>query len=241
MDRQILAFVVFIVLAVVVPVALLSGPDWWHKLVSVMGSSEETPAEGGVGTSKEARGERPKESASGTLATPAEQVVPSAVPWEEIFRFDLTPEDLARRFPRISVGLGSLQWQGYRVPVVTGTRPDDLAGSLSYYFDPRGQLVMIEFVGTTGAVGRLVNFCRQRFGLAQRITNSPAIFYYERPHPKLRRTSYLVIRPAPVLEAADPYQRFSIELRLYKDPDEVETALRSLTSPYLVHLGPFSE
>jgi len=221
MDRQILAFVVFIVLAVVVPVAILSGPDWWQKLAGVVAAGEQAPPTGDAAAGKNAEKEGPSPSSGGTDVTPAEQAVATSVRWEEIFRFDLTPEDLARRFPRISVGLGSLQWQGYRVPVVTGTRPDDLAGSLSYYFDSRGQLVMIEFVGTTGAVGRLVSFCRQQFGLAQRITNSPAIFYYERPHPKLRRTSYLVIRPAAVLEAADPYRRFSVELRLYKDADEV--------------------
>jgi hypothetical protein len=233
MDRQILAFIVFVILAVSVPVAILSGPDWWGKLAAAI-TGEESPSAGkGGGAVKETGTEGTKQVSGGTIAGRAEELVATSVNWEEIFRFDLTPEDLARRFPRISVGLGLLQWQGYRVPVVTGTRPDDLAGSLSYYFDSRGQLAMIEFVGSTGAVGRLVSFCHQRFGLAQRITNSPAVFYYERPHPKLRQTSYLVIRPAPVLEAGDPYQRFSVELRLYNDPPPPGTfSLGESTSPF---------
>ncbi|MCS7239605.1 MAG: hypothetical protein NZ899_15265 [Thermoguttaceae bacterium] len=214
MERQIISFIVFVLLAISVPVLILSGPDWWHRLASALGGASE-PA------NRQAKEAKPP-SKEGNADVPAEPISVAelkATPlrWEEIFRFDITPEEIVRRFPRVSVGLGSLELQGYRVPLVTGTRPEDLAGSLTYYFNARGQVELIEFVGTTGAAGPFVSFCHRRFGLAQRITNSPGLFVYEKPHPDTRRNSALVIRPAPVLHVGEEYGRFSLELKLFRD------------------------
>ena len=46
--------------------------------------------------------------------------------------------------------LAELDVQGYRVPLVTGTSRDDLAGSLTYYFDKTHHVTHIHFRGTTG-------------------------------------------------------------------------------------------
>jgi hypothetical protein len=51
------------------------------------------------------------------------------------------------------------------VPLVTGTRPDDIAGSLTYYFDKRQQLQRITFEGVVGDERRLVNFVTGQYKL----------------------------------------------------------------------------
>jgi len=53
------------------------------------------------------------------------------------------------RWPRVSAGLAELQLQGYRVPLVSGTTANDLAGALTYYFNSRQQVQRITFQGTT--------------------------------------------------------------------------------------------
>ena len=41
---------------------------------------------------------------------------------DEVLRFDLTPDWILHRWPRVSTGLAQLDLQGYRVPLVSGTR-----------------------------------------------------------------------------------------------------------------------
>ena len=83
---------------------------------------------------------------------------PSKVPIEgygtydlgEVINFGATPSWIMTRWPRVTVGLAELDMQGYRVPLVTGTKYDDLAGSLTYYFDQDQRVKLIHFRGTTG-------------------------------------------------------------------------------------------
>ena len=58
----------------------------------------------------------------------------------EVIRFDGSPEWVMARWPRVTAGLANLDLQGYRVPLVSGTAQDDLAGSLTYYFDRNQQV-----------------------------------------------------------------------------------------------------
>ncbi len=217
MERQIISFIVFVLMAIAVPVLIVSGPDWWHRLASALsaGPAQEAP-KGREGTSPSAG----EPAGTGEGADSLSHIGKTPLRWEQIFRFDITPEEIVRLFPRVSVGLGTLHLQGYRVPVVTGTRPEDLAGSLTYYFNSRGQVELIEFVGTTGAAGPIAAFCHRQFGLAHRITNSPGVYMYERPHHRLRRQSQLVIRPSPVLQAGEEFGRFWVELRLFREAAE---------------------
>ncbi|HEV3024657.1 MAG TPA: DUF6690 family protein, partial [Pirellulales bacterium] len=68
-----------------------------------------------------------------SLANAAADATP-VVDVQQAFRFDVTSAWVLGRWPRVSAGLSQLDLQGYRVPLVTGTKPDDLAGSLTYYF-----------------------------------------------------------------------------------------------------------
>ena len=84
---------------------------------------------------------------------------------EAIFRFDITPEWIRSRWSRISIVPATGKLQGMRVPVVTGTRPDDLAGSLTYYFNQKHQVRRIDFQGITGDDTPLVALLARRFHL----------------------------------------------------------------------------
>src|SRR5687767_3347320 len=58
---------------------------------------------------------------------------PAVADLAEVLRFDITPAWLTQRWPRVMNArhaAGSLQ--AYRVPLVTGAKPTDLAGSLTY-------------------------------------------------------------------------------------------------------------
>jgi hypothetical protein len=45
----------------------------------------------------------------------------------EVLRFDISPDWVMGRFPRVSTVLAELNLDGLRVPLVTGTSPSDLA------------------------------------------------------------------------------------------------------------------
>ena len=137
----------------------------------------------------------------------------------EVFRFDVTPGWIMSRWSRVSAGLATLQLQGYRVPLVTGTAEDDLAGSLTYYFNSAQQVQRITFSGTTGDTRKLVHFIMGRYGFARRVTNDPSLFLYEIPEPRGLAKNILQIRPARVLTTGQPYQRFEVELAIERPAD----------------------
>ena len=59
--------------------------------------------------------------------------------FSEVIRFDIKPSWVTKRWARVSSSLAELGLEGYRVPVVTGADVNDLAGSLTYYFDKQNQ------------------------------------------------------------------------------------------------------
>ena len=137
---------------------------------------------------------------------------PAAI--EDALRFDVTPAWIIRQWPRVSAGLGDLRLQGYRVPLVSGTAEDDLAGALTYYFNSQQQVQRITFSGTTGDPRRLIQWVVGRFAFARRLTNDPGIIFYEAPRPDRRPQSTLCIRPVPVVKASDALARFNVALTI---------------------------
>ena len=101
----------------------------------------------------------------------------------EVLRFDVTVDWVMQRWPRVSTGLPYLQLQGYRVPLVTGSRMTDLAGSLTYYFNARQQVQRIAFRGTTGDPSVLVALLTGRYRFTRRMTNDPGVVLYEAVDP----------------------------------------------------------
>jgi hypothetical protein len=117
------------------------------------------------------------------------------------------------RWPRVTAGLAEPELQGYRVPLVTGTGENDLAGSLTYYFDQDQRVKLIHFRCTTGNPQQLVTYVTSRYGLTPQPTGDPGLQLYQvkwngKPMSELR------IRTATILRAAQPYSRFHVELAM---------------------------
>jgi len=132
----------------------------------------------------------------------------------EVFRFDITPTWVVHRWPRVSTGMGQVQLQGYRVTLVTGTDQADLAGSLTYFFNPHQQLQRIAFYGTTGNPQKLVALLTSQYHFARRIVNDPGLFIWEVPELDGKPKSLLQMQAAEVIKQNEPYRHFKLSLVL---------------------------
>jgi len=129
----------------------------------------------------------------------------------EVLRFDVTTAWVLGRWPRVSTSLAELDVQGYRVPLVTGTQPDDLAGSLTYYFDKRQRVERITFSGSTGDARRLVALLALEHGFVRQMTSDPALYLYQvKEHGRV--TSELTIKASSVIRIEDAHRRFNVSL-----------------------------
>ena len=90
---------------------------------------------------------------------------PPVVDLSEALRFEVTSAWVLGRWPRVTAGLPDEDLQGYRVALVTGTREDDLAGSLTYYFNKHQRCQRITFQGTTGDARKLIAYLTQSLRL----------------------------------------------------------------------------
>lgn len=136
-----------------------------------------------------------------------------AVHLEEVFRFDIPKAWVFSRWPRKSTVASDDSLFGVRVPFVSGMAVDDLAGSLTYYFNPSGQVQHIAFRGTTGDPQRLVRLLVGRFGLRPQEPEVPGEQIYQsrwnnRPQSELR------VRPAAVVWSNSPHSTFDVTLAL---------------------------
>jgi hypothetical protein len=133
----------------------------------------------------------------------------------EVLRFDITPEWVTNRFSRVGTVLADLQLEGLRVPIVTGTRADDVAGTLTYYFDHAHKLQRVMVHGFTGDPARLVNTMTQHYGLSHEATLEAGVFtrrWNGRPVHFLRLTR------APVVYSDAVHQKYTVFLEL-NQPD----------------------
>jgi hypothetical protein len=97
----------------------------------------------------------------------AKLVGPPVADFGEVLRFDVSPNWVMTRWSRVSTVLAELDLEGLRVPLVTGTAPDDLAGSLTFYFDKQHQVQRLTFHGYTGDERKLAALVTQRYQLQQ--------------------------------------------------------------------------
>ena len=195
------------------PAVLYSGPQWWSHVTTMV---SRPPAEGNLEPAAPAWSEPAASANPAGPSSPAASDPLPVSPIEEVLRFDVSPTWILRQWPRVSAGLGDLRLQGYRVPLVSGTAEDDLAGALTYYFNPQQQVERITFSGTTGDPRRLIRCVATRFGLVRRPTNDPGIILYEVLGPDRQPQSTLFIRPVPVVKASDALARFNVALTLQR-------------------------
>ena len=141
---------------------------------------------------------------------------PPVVDLAEALRFEVTSAWVVGRWPRVTAGLPDEDLQGYRVALVTGTRDDDLAGSLTYYFNKHQRCQRITFQGSTGDARKLIAYLTQRYGFKKQTSNDPNLYLYQirwNGNP----LSELHIRPARVIRADAPLARFEVLLAM-NDP-----------------------
>lgn len=210
--------------AVIVPYVMSTGTEWLNTIkASLAGSGAQAPAEGaapGVPAQTAAFGQGHQTPFHMASHLP-EVHKPSNIPLEgygtyqleEIINLNATPAWIMSRWPRVTVGLAELDLQGYRVPLVTGTRADDLAGSLTYYFDQNQQVALIHFRGTTGDPRRLVGLVMSQYKFKPQTTGDPSLQLYQVKW-NGKPISELQVHTASVLRASEPLSRFTVELAL---------------------------
>jgi hypothetical protein len=182
------------------PAAYYSAPDYWQSVETEWFSDE------GASTSAIIDAP-PADPVAAIEGAPAED-------FGEVLRFDVTPDWIIQRWPRVSTGLSYMQLQGYRVPMVTGTKPTDLAGSLTYYFNAQQQVQRITFHGATGDPQRLIQLLTSRHAFARRLTNDPGLIVFEAPQENGQRASTLKLTSVGVVKSSDPRRRLNVELAI---------------------------
>ena len=141
----------------------------------------------------------------------ANLVGPPVADFAEILRFDIAPDWVAARWPRVTATTAELGLEGMRVPAVTGISLDDLAGSLTYYFNQYHQLQRLTFEGYTGDERKLVGMVTKYYGLQPEPTLDAGMYVARwNGHP----SSILRIARAPIMTHDSPHSRLHVLLEL---------------------------
>lgn len=148
----------------------------------------------------------------------------------EVLRFDIVPGWLPQRFARVSTVTSNVQMDGLRVPLITGTQPKDIAGTLTYYFDSSQTLKRINLHGLTGDPTQLANLMVQFYQLKPEQSLGGQLFTTRWNN---RITSVMQISPAPIIYAGADHSKYIIFLELnqptnqYGLSDEASEVLRN--------------
>jgi hypothetical protein len=204
------------------PYVLSSSSEWWKSMTSKASgsaSSDKAPTAGeahipgGHSSGYLAAVEQGRAAQVGATSTNRHIEGAPAGNLEEVLQFEGTPAWVMARWPRVTAGLAELDLQGYRVPLVSGTGSDDLAGSLTYYFNKEQKVERIIFHGTTGDPRKLIALVTSKYSFLHEPTKDPSLQLYQakwhgKPHSELR------IRPARVVRADQPNARYEVDLAM---------------------------
>jgi hypothetical protein len=147
-----------------------------------------------------------------TDSTPAPKLVGARVDdLRAVMRFDISPAWVIQRFARVSTVLADLQLEGLRVPLVTGTRPDDIAGTLTYYFDRNDKLQRVTIHGFTGDPKRLIGAMTEHYGLNHEPSLEAGVYTKRwNGYP----VHFLRLSHAPVVFSDQVHQKYTVFLEL---------------------------
>jgi hypothetical protein len=211
---------VLLAVAVGGPAGIFHFSDFWNDLKNgKIGKSDKSVAVDSSAVPGKA--EAAQKPSANIISSPTHLAIDDApvLDLNEVFRFDLAPADVLRRWPRVSTDLPYLHLHGYRVPLVSGTDPAALAGALTYYFNPAQQVQRITFRGTTGDPRAIIYLLTNRYRYARRPNNDPSRLVYEAANSSGQLTGQVVIRSAAVVRQSDPYKRYDIDLSMDR-PEE---------------------
>ena len=99
--------------------------------------------------------------------------------------------------------------------MVTGTKVDDLAGTLTYYFDARGKVQRISMHAFTGDPNRLVGAMTQHYGMTQEASLAAGVFTKRWNGVPIH---FLRLSRASVIHSDALHQKFTVFLEL-NQPD----------------------
>jgi hypothetical protein len=136
---------------------------------------------------------------------------PPGVTLPDLLRFDLTPAWLRQNWAHVTSCLTEPDWQGLRVPVVTGTQFEDLAGTVTYSFNTKQQVERIHLYGLAGDAEPVAAFVQQRLGMRQYPSSDWLLylgFFHEEPLSMLR------IRTLSTQAAQKTSARYEIDLEM---------------------------
>jgi hypothetical protein len=214
MNKTILFSALLLAVALGGPITMFRLSDFWRDLTqgtfwgrSSANSGEMAEALNAAEKSPEPSGPTPRSPTLSLEGMPTPAL-------DEVLRFDVSPAWVLQRWPRVSTDLAHLQLHGYRVPLVTGTSETDVAGSLTYYFNPAQQVQHITLKGTTGDARALIALLSNRFGYVRRPNNDPSRLVFEAVNEQGKSLGSMVIQSAPVVRAYQPYQRYNIDLTM---------------------------
>jgi hypothetical protein len=155
----------------------------------------------------------------GTFLPNQAALAPTAAPWvvsptidlREAIRFDMTPMALTQRFAPVTTLAGYSQFDVYRIGLVTGSQPTDLAGTVTYYFDANKAVQRIQFFGNTGDPSMVIGMMVQFYRLQPEAALGGQLFTTRWNN---RVTSFLHVRPAAVVQAGYSNSNYQVFLEL---------------------------
>jgi hypothetical protein len=147
----------------------------------------------------------------------------------DVMRFDVNPTWVLNHFARVTTVLADLHLDGLRVPIVTGTNADDLAGTLTYYFDRQHRVQRINLHGFTGDPERLVNTMQQHYGMRSQPSLGAGTYAVQWNG---KTTSLLQLVHAPVVHADALNAKYTVfvELNQPSMPYGLSTAAENLVA-----------
>ena len=136
---------------------------------------------------------------------------PQAEDFAAIFRFDVSPQWVTQHWPRVTTVLAESDLQGLRAPLMTGTDPDDLAGSVTYYFNARHEVQRIAFHGYSGDASKVAQLATEKFGMRAEPTLHAGLYVSKwNGYP----SSVLRIARAPIMTHNSPHSQVQVVLEL---------------------------
>lgn len=129
----------------------------------------------------------------------------------DVLRFDISPAWVSQHFARVTTVLADLQLDGLRVPLVTGTQPHDVAGTVTYYFDHGGTLQRVNIHGFVGDPTQIMKTMQKHYGMQPEPTLDAGVYTvrWNGVH-----TGLLKLTRAPVMYSTDQHEKYTVFLEL---------------------------
>lgn len=147
-------------------------------------------------------------------ATATSMPAPQFQSLAQIFRFDVSPEWVTSTWPLVSTRVREDDLSGMRLPLVSGMRAQDIAGALTYWFNPQRQCDRIDFWGTAGDSTELVALLTQGYGL--KVEPAAGGMFLVGRDPGGQPRSALRIRPGRIVRSDQPHHKNEVELELQR-------------------------